>query len=108
MAQGFAPWRRRVTARLTGSPEPCTRLGAVDAGWRFATQHPGETLVLQHSGAEGNRWQLREHSLEHGLAVAAYKAHRQQVVHGAVALWCAGRVSRYETADDLQISFKVG
>ena len=85
--------------RLTGSPEACTRLAAVDAGWRLAVEHPGEVLVLQHSGAEGNRWQLREHAVEHGEAVAAFKRWRAQVVHGAVALWAAGRVSRFETAD---------
>jgi len=91
-----------VNARLTGSPEPCTRLGAVDAGWRFAVANPGEVLVLQHSGAEGNRWQLRAHSLEVGVAVVAFKAHRQNVVHGAVALWHAGHVTRFDTAADLR------
>ena len=88
--------------RLTGSPEPCTRLGATDAGWRLAAQHPGEVLVLQHSGAEGNRWQLRGHAVEHGAAVAAFKRARAVVVHGAVAVWAAGRVSRFETADFVQ------
>lgn len=103
-----------MSQRLSGSPEDCTRLAAVDAGWRFAVQHPGEALVLQHSGADGNRWQLRVHSLEHGVAVAAFKHLRGVVVHGAVALWHGGRVSRYGTADEdivsptsgLSISFK--
>lgn len=103
-----------MTDRITGSPEPCTRAGAVDAGWRFAYQHPGEVLVLQHSGAEGNRWQLRVHSFEHGVAVAAFKHLRAVVVQGAVALWHGGRVSRYGTHDEdvvcptrgLSISFK--
>ncbi len=87
--------------RATGSPESCTRLAAVEAGWRFAATAPGEVLVLQHSGAEGNRWQLRARSLEQGVAVAAFKDHRRHVVAGAIALWSRGRVSRYETADDL-------
>jgi hypothetical protein len=90
-----------VTPRATGSPEDCTRLAAVEAGWRFAGHHPGETFLLQHSGAEGNRWQLRAHSLDRGVVVAEFKARRQQVVHGAVALWANGQVRRYETADDL-------
>lgn len=91
-----------MTPRVTGSPEACTRLAAVEAGWRFAGQCPGEVLVLQHSGAEGNRWQLRTSDLEHGVAVAAFKHFRQHVVAGAVALWANGRVQRYETADDLR------
>lgn len=103
-----------MNVRLAGSPEDCTRLAAVDAGWRFAAEHPGEALVLQHSGADGNRWQLRVHSLEHGVAVAAFKHLRDGVVHGAVALWFNGRVSRYGTRDEdvvcptrgLSISFK--
>lgn len=102
-----------MTERLTGSPEPCTRLGAVDAGWRHAYHHPGEVLVLQHSGAEGNRWQLQAHALDHGAAVAAFKLCRVPIVRGAVALWHSGRVSRYATADEdvvgvgsMSISFK--
>lgn len=109
MATPRAPGQGRlVTERLTGSPEPCTRLGAVDAGWRLAERQRGLVLVLQHSGAEGNRWQLRAACVELGAAVAAFKGRRAQVVHGAVALWHAGRVSRYETADDRAISFKAG
>jgi hypothetical protein len=80
-------------------PEPCTRLAAVEGGWRFAAQHPGEVLVLQHSGCEGNRWQCRGASLEHGRAVAEFKRLRETVVHGALALWHAGRVSRYEMGE---------
>lgn len=98
-----------MTERLTGSPEPCSRLGAVDAGWRLAERHRGQVLVLQHSGAEGNRWQLRAACVELGAAVATFKARRREVVRGAVALWHAGRVIRYETADDrASISFKAG
>src|SRR5262245_38712328 len=90
-----------VTARLTGSPEACTRLGATEAGWRLAALNPDSpVLVLQHSGAEGNRWQLRAACLEHGTAVAAFKQARAVVVHGAVAVWNGGRVSRFETAAD--------
>ncbi len=77
--------------------EPCTRLAAVEAGWRFAVQHPGEVLVLQHTGALGNRWQCPSASVEHGRAVAEFKRRRETVVHGAVALWTNGRVSRYES-----------
>lgn len=89
-----------MNARLTGSPEPCTRAAAREAGWRFQLQCCGETLVLQHSGADGNRWQLRAHSLEHGLAVQAYKERRPHVVHGAIALWNNGHVTRFDTGSD--------
>lgn len=85
-----------MTPRLTGSPEPCTRMGAIDAGWRVAGSYVGEAIVLQHSGAEGNRWQVRAHSLELGVAVAAFKQHRAHVVHGAIALWHRGRLNRYD------------
>lgn len=76
--------------------EPCTRQGALDAGWRLAGANPGDALVLQHSGAEGNRWLLRAASLEYGFAVAAFKERRADVVRGAVALWHNGRVHRFE------------
>lgn len=81
--------------------EPCTRLAAVEAGWRFAGKCPGEVLVLQHSGAEGNRWQLRASDIEHGIAIGAFKQYRKHVVHGAIALWSRGQVIRYEIAGDL-------
>lgn len=81
--------------------EPCSRSGAIDAGWRLAVQHAGEALVLQHSGVDGQRWQLRASSLEFGLAVAEYKRRREQVVNGAVALWHNGRINRFDTAAEL-------
>jgi hypothetical protein len=81
--------------------EPCTRAGAVDAGWRFAGQHAGEAMVLQHSGVAGQRWQLRASSLEFGFAVAEYKRYREYVVNGAVALWHNGRINRFDAAADL-------
>lgn len=90
-----------TTPRLTGSPEPCTRTGAIDAGWRAAVSFVGEAIVLQHSGAEGNRWQVRAHSLELGIAVAAFKVHRDEVVRGAIALWHRGRLNRFETGEEL-------
>lgn len=91
-----------MTARLTGSPEPCTRQGAIDAGWRLAGErYSGEALVLQHSGADGNRWQVRAHTFELGRAVEAYKQHRTQVVHGAIALWHRGRLNRFDTGTEL-------
>jgi hypothetical protein len=95
-----------VTLNANGSNrndrgEPCTRQGALDAGWRFAGTNPGDALVLQHSGADGNRWLLRAASLELGLAVATFKERRDEVVHGAVALWHNGRVSRFEAGSDL-------
>jgi hypothetical protein len=91
-----------VIGRLTGSPEPCTRQGAIDAGWRLAgAQCSGEAMVLQHSGADGNRWQLRAHSFELGRAVEAYKQHREHVVRGAIALWHRGRLNRFEAGADL-------
>lgn len=91
-----------MTPRLTGSPEPCTRQGAIDAGWRLAAEQcSGEAIVLQHSGADGNRWQLRASSFELGRAVDAYKQHRPSVVHGAIALWHRGRLNRFEAGVDL-------
>lgn len=91
-----------MNERLTGSPEPCTRQGAIDAGWRIAAEQcAGEAIVLQHSGADGNRWQLRAHSYEVGPVVAAYKRHRDSVVQGAIALWHRGRLNRFETGAEL-------
>lgn len=78
-------------------PEPCTRLGALDAGWRYAIAHPSDVLVLQHTGADVGRWQLKAAHLGHGVAVGGFKALRHTLVRGALALWHDGRVTRYET-----------
>lgn len=81
------------------TPEPCTRAGAVDAGWRYTDDHSGESIVLQHLGGEGNAWFRVASNLEHGRAVEAFKSARVRLQSGAIALWCNGRVSRYETAE---------
>lgn len=86
--------------------EACTRASAAAAGWRLACEHPGEVLVLVHPGP-GCRWQLRAHEAGHGDGVRAFKRARSTIVRGAVALWHAGHVTRYESAADAaQISFK--
>lgn len=89
-----------MTARRCQSPpepEPCTRLGALDAGWRHAVVHPSDVLVLQHTGADVGQWQLVAAHLEHGVAVGRFKAQRSTLVRGALALWHDGRVTRYDT-----------
>jgi hypothetical protein len=80
--------------------EPCTRAGAVEAGWRYAEDFGGETLVLQHLGGAGNAWFRVASNVEHGRAVEAFTVARARLAGaGALALWSNGRVSRYETAD---------
>lgn len=79
--------------------EPCTRSAALDAGERYAARHPGDALVLRHTGADGQRWQLVSHHPEHGLAVARFKRDRDTLVRGGLAIWNHGIVTRFELGE---------
>lgn len=76
--------------------EPPTREGAIDAGWRFAQLHPGDVLVLRHSGLLAGRWRLSSVHDRTGYAVEAFKRVRAVIKHGALAVWHAGTVPRFE------------
>lgn len=88
-----------MTRPANDTGEPCTRTAALDAGWLYAGQHPGETLVLRHTGCDGQRWQLAGHDLALGLAVRQYKRERETLVRGAVALWSGGLIKRFELGE---------
>lgn len=88
-----------MTRAANDTGEHCTRTAALDAGWRYAAKHPGETLVLRHTGCEGQRWQLAGHDLSLGLAVREYKRERETLVRGAVALWSDGLVKRFDVGE---------
>lgn len=88
-----------MNAPANDSGEPCTRTGALDAGWRFAAEHPGDALVLRHTGAEGQRWQLAVVDQQLGVAVREFKRERTTLVRGAIAVWFGGRVQRFDLGE---------
>ncbi len=77
-------------------PEAPSIDAAKDAGWRFAAVHPGEALVLQHSGLLNGCWRCESHHDRIGFAVEAFKLRRAVTKHGALALWNGGNVGRFE------------
>lgn len=76
--------------------EEPTAEGAKRGGWRYALSYPGESFVLKHSGIRAGRWRLIGHHDENGLAVEQFKALREKTTFGAIAIWRAGVVSRFE------------
>jgi hypothetical protein len=81
--------------------EEPTSDGAKRAGWRYAQTYPGETFVLRHSGIRAGRWRMLGHHDENGAAVEQFKATREPpdrapMKYGALAIWRAGVVSRFE------------
>ncbi len=76
--------------------EDPTQDGAKRGGWRYALSYPGESFVLKHSGIRAGRWRLVGHYDENGLAVSHFKELRDKASFGALAIWRAGVVSRFE------------
>jgi hypothetical protein len=76
--------------------EEPTAEGAKRGGWRYALSYPGESFVLRHSGIRAGRWRLAGHHEESGQAVAQFKALREEMRFGALAIWRAGSVQRFE------------